>query len=412
MTDYSRWRKKSLQHALQARRVVMLTGPRQCGKTTLVRQLISKHVEYRTLDDAILRKAAEEDPHLFVEGVPGNGTLIIDEVQKVPDLLSAVKKIVDQNNRSGQFLLTGSANIQSLPTVQESLAGRVANIRLRPLSQGEIDRRKADFLDRAFAQSFRGRCPYYDRQTLIDMAFRGGFPEPVRLGSHQRKGWHIDYVEALLAYDLGEVARIRQRDVMRELVNIVAAWSSKFLDITKIGSGLAIERKTLTSYISALESLFMIESVPAWGKTDYARVGKQAKLMMTDSGMMTALLRWKPSDLGMNSDKVGKLFETFVHHELACQVDAADGTCKIFHYRDREKREIDFMIERDDRALLGIEVKSGLTVRGQDFKHLRWFQKNLTVDRPFVGIILYAGEVAVPFGKDLWAVPYGYLWGP
>jgi predicted AAA+ superfamily ATPase len=410
MKDYSRWQKKALQDALQARRVVMLTGPRQCGKTTLVRQLISKNVEYRTLDDAVFRKAAEEDPHLFVEGVPENSTMIIDEVQKVPDLLPAIKKVVDQDNRPGQFLLTGSANIQSLPTVQESLAGRVANIRLRPLSQGEIDAKKSRFLDRAFAQSFRGKPPYYDRQKLIDLAFRGGFPEPVRLMSQKRKGWHEDYIEALMAHDLGDVAHIRQRDVMRELVGILAAWSSKFMDISKIGSGLAIERKTLTAYISALQSLYLIDAVPAWSKTDYDRVGKQAKLMMTDSGMMTALLGWRPNDLPLDPGKAGKLFETFVYHELSCQIDAADEACKLYHYRDREKREIDFLIEREDRALLGIEVKSGVTVKGRDFKHMKWFKENVAGKRTVVGLIMYAGEVAVPFGKDLWAVPYGYLW--
>jgi len=410
MTDYSRWQKKALQDGLQTRRIVMLTGPRQSGKTTLVQQLISKHVEYRTLDDAIFRKAAEEDPHLFVEGILSRRTLIIDEVQKVPDLLSAVKKVADQDNRPGQFLLTGSANIQSLPTVQESLAGRVGNIRLRPLSQGEIGGRKADFLDRAFTQSFRGKTTHYDRHTVIDMAFRGGFPEPVRLGNTQRKGWHADYVDALIAHDLADVAHIRQRHVMRELVEILAAWSSKFLDITKISSGLAIERKTLASYISALQSLYLIEAVPAWNKTDYARVGKQAKLMMTDSGMMTALLGWKPNDLAMDPDKPGKLLETFVHHELSCQIDAAEEACKLYHYRDREKREIDFLIARADRSLLGVEVKSGVTVKGQDFKHLKWFKENLAGTRTFVGLILYAGEVAVPFGKDMWAVPYGNLW--
>lgn len=410
MNDYPRWQQIRLRKALGSRRVVMLTGPRQCGKTTLARKLISEQTAYRTLDDAGARQAAENDPHLFVEFAPEGGTLIIDEVQKVPDLLSAIKKVVDQNNRPGQFLITGSANIMHLPTVQESLAGRVSKIRLRPLSQGEISGASPLFVERAFAQNFTIGKTRYRRNDLIDLIFRGGFPEAVRLEGKLRKNWHGDYVDALIEHDLNDVAKIREIDMMKDLVRILAAWSSKFMEMSSIGAGLAIERRTLAAYISALQSFYLIETVPAWRKTNYDRVGKQEKLFMADTGMMTALLGWKPSDLADDPDKPGKAFETFAYNEIAAQIDAAEDIYHLYHYRDREKREIDFLIEREDRSILAVEVKSGITVRKSDFKHIEWFGKNLVKGKPLTGIVLYAGEDIMPFSKNLWAVPFDCLW--
>lgn len=189
MNDYPRWQRTNLEQILASRRVVMLTGPRQCGKTTLARKLVSDQTSYRTLDDIAMRQAAENDPHLFVEYAQKEGTLVIDEIQKVPDLLPAIKKVVDLNNRPGQFLITGSANIMGLPTVQESLAGRVGKIRLRPLSQGEIVKSSPDFLEKAFVQQFHRPVRQNTRKELIEMIFSGGFPEALRLeeGKVRRK---------------------------------------------------------------------------------------------------------------------------------------------------------------------------------------------------------------------------------
>lgn len=410
MTDYPRWQQSSLEQALASRRVVMLTGPRQCGKTTLARKLVSDGTAYRTLDDVAARQAAENDPHLFVDYAPKGGTLIIDEIQKVPDLLPAIKKVVDQDNRAGQFLITGSANILNLPTVTESLAGRIGKVRLRPLSQGEIAKANPVFLQQAFAQKFTRPKTRYNRNDLIEMIFRGGFPEAIRLEGKARKNWHTDYVDAMIEHDLNDVANIRQVDVMKDLVRVLAAWSSKFMDVSAIAAGLAADRRTLANYISALQSFYIVESVPAWRKTDYDRVGKQDKIFMADTGMMTALLGWKPSDFTNDPDKSGKAFETFAYNELAAQIDAAEDTYHLYQYRDRDKREIDFLIERDDRSILAIEIKSGITVKKSDFKHIEWFRDNLAKRKPVIGIVLYAGDEILPFGENLWVVPFDCLW--
>src|SRR5690606_17268176 len=245
---------------------------------------------------------------------------------------------------------------------QESLAGRLGKIRLRPLSQGEIVGSNPFFLDQAFAQKFQRPTIKSSRNNLIEAIFQGGFPEAIRMEGKMRRNWHIDYVDALIEHDLNDITNIRHTEVMKDLVRVLAAWSSKFMDVSSIGSGLSVDRRTLASYISALQSFYIVEAVPAWRKTDYDRVGKQSKLFMADTGMMTALLGWRPSDFADDADKAGKAFETFVYCQFASEIDAATESYYLYQYRDHDKREIDFLVERDDRSLLAIEVKSGITV--------------------------------------------------
>lgn len=406
---YPRWQKTVVAQALKTRRVLLLSGARQCGKTTLARQLVSVQTAYRALDDLGLRALAENDPHGFV--THDHKTLVIDEVQRVPTLLSAIKMVVDRDPRPGQYLLTGSAQIQSLPGVTESLAGRIRKLRLRPLTQGELLGLKPTFLQRAFRQSFSKKLAgVYDRSAVLDMCFRGGFPEAIVLNQRERKRWYKDYADALIERDLEEIARIHRQDAIKELVTILAAWSSKFMDVSAIGAGMSIRRATVETYINALEALFLVERVDPWTKTDYERVGKHSRLFMTDSGLMSALLGWHADQVALDADRSGKLIETFVFNELAAQIEACDVEHTLFHYRDREQREIDFLIEREDRALLGIEVKAGSAVKSEHFKHLRWFKENIAGKRPFVGIVLYTGDAAGSMGDEMWAVPFSCLW--
>lgn len=407
-THYPRWQKSRTEHALQTRRVIILTGPRQCGKTTLAKELKAHDSTYQTLDNQNVRDSAASDPLGFIKHK--TGTFIIDEVQRVPELLPAIKMVVDEDTKPGQFLLTGSTNIQALPTVQESLAGRITKIRLRPLSQGEFTDKAPNFLDYAFKQDFDYKWDFYDRNTLIDIAFRGGFPEAAELTIRDRKQWHKDYMEALLDRDLKDIVHIQRRDAMQELIEILAAWSSKLMDISAICSGLSIRRPTVEAYINALKALYVIESLQPWTKTDYDRVGKHPKLFFSDSGLMYSLLSWSPDQTRLDPDRVGKLIETFTFNEISAQIEANQGAYSLYHYRDRTNREIDFLIEREDKTLLGLEVKAGSTVHIKDFQHLKWFQNNLAKDKPFIGIILYSGEFSLPFGPNLWAIPFGMLW--
>lgn len=408
MVLHQRWQWKNIQDALQTRRVLLLEGARQGGKTTLAKQLINESTIYRTLDDATQYQLAQADPQGFVKH--DQDMLVIDEVQRVPELLSAIKLMVDDDVRPGQYVLTGSANIQSLPTVQESLAGRVRTLRLRTLTQGEIRGAKPDFLDRAFAGELRWHGKEEGRNALLDMAWIGGFPEARVLEERDRILWCRDYIDAILKRDLNDIIKVQHLDVMRQLVEVLASWSSKLMDLSAIGSGLSIRRPTLESYMNALELLYLADRLQPWVKTDYARVGKQSKLFVADTGLMTAMLGWNKDQVTLDGDRVGKLVETFFYSELAAQVDVSAGAYRLFHYRDREKREIDFIVERDDGALLGIEIKAGSAIGQGDFKHLKWFQNNIAKDRPFTGIVLYTGEVASTMGANMWLVPYPALW--
>ena len=408
MHIYPRWQQANIREALSTRRVLLLSGARQCGKTTLAQAIGDKDTEYRTLDDLTLKRAAESDPHSFVKH--SKHTLVIDEVQRVPDLLPAIKKAVDEDTRNGQYLLTGSANLQALPGVQESLAGRISKLRLRPLSQGEQQHTEPGFIERAFSDSLKTSTLHYDKEALIEMARAGGFPEALLLKGRVRKRWHTDYIDAILEHDLADITQIHRRDQMQELIRVLAAWSSKFMNVTRIGSSLSLRKQALQAYINALEALYLIERVNPWTRTDYERVGKQDKLFMTDSGLMASLLGWNMDQVRFDSDRSGKLIETFAFNELAAQVDVSNDLYTLWHYRDRQNREIDFLIEREDGAMIGIEVKSGSNIGINDFRHMKWFKETLVLDRPFSGIILYSGENVASFGENMLAVPYGALW--
>ncbi len=407
---YPRWQRQAVLDALSTRRVVLIAGARQVGKTTLARTLAKGPVEYRTLDDPTLRQAAAADPVSFVEHT--RRTLIIDEIQRVPALLAAIKLAVDTDQRPGRFLLTGSASLAAQPGSIESLAGRIGRLRLRPLTSGEIAGAGPGFLQAAFEQRFRQEIAGGGRDAVLERALAGGFPEALTLRDRDRRRWHRDYVAAILERDLKDVANIQHMAALSELVQVVAAWSSRQMDVSAIGAGLSIRRPTLQSYLSALEALYLVERLEPWTRTDYARVGKQPRLYMTDSGLMASLLGWRIDQIRFDADRSGKLVETFAFNEIAAEVDAGDGRYRLFHYRDREQREVDLIVEREDGALLGIEIKASSSVASNDFKHLRWIAGKLAIGRPCVGVVLYTGDRVAAFGPGLWAVPFAALWQP
>jgi len=407
-TIISRWQKRQIIDRMKKRRVILLTGPRQCGKTTLAQSLDNGAIEYRTLDDDTLLQAALADPQGFVQHK--KEILIIDEVQKAPKLLPAIKMVVDLDPRPGQFLLTGSTNLNAIPSASESLAGRISKIRLRPLTQAEVKNATPEFLERAYSGDLEAPTEHADREELLNIGFRGGYPEAMLLDQVDRQQWHEDYLTAILERDLKDVARIHRVDAMRKLIEVTAAWSSKLMAIAGITSKLSIKRPTVESYLAAIEALYLIDRIPAWTKTDYDRVGKQDKLFMTDSGLMASILDWRLDQIRFDADRSGKFIETLAYTEIAAMVDALGGY-KIYHYRDRQNREIDLLIERrGDGALLGIEVKASASVSKSDFKHLIWFQEHMEKDRAFNGIVLYSGNRVLSFGDGLTAVPFSTMW--
>jgi len=405
--EYSRWQKDLVRKILKVRRVVVISGPRQSGKTTLARQVATKKDVFRTLDSDALLKVALSDPHGFVRHA--KGTLIIDEIQKAPSLLPAIKKVVDENSTPGQFLLTGSADIRTLPTVSDSLAGRISHIRLRTLTIGELLRKRPSFFEKAFTKDWPSQIKNYDKAAIIALAFRGGYPEVIKLPEAARERWHMDYVESLLSRDLRDMANIQRQDAMRSLLGVLAAWSGKLMDITGICSKLSASRRTIESYINSLLSLHLFEKLPPWTKTDYDRVGRREKIFAADTGLMANLLQWRLDDVLLDADRSGKIVETFVFNELAAQIDLHDGY-RFYHYRDRLDREIDFIVENNRGELLGIEVKAGTSFSPDDCRHMTWFKNNIVPDKPFTGVVLHSGQDILPLGENMYAVPIAALW--
>jgi len=407
---HKRWQTKKIQKALLTRRIVLLVGPRQCGKTTLSRTLTTELTAiYHTLDDLNLVNAAISHPKEFI--AHGDNLMIIDEIQRIPDLLLAIKQDVDLNPACGRFLLTGSTNIQSMPGVRESLAGRIRKCRLRPLAMGELYRRAPHFVSDVFHEKWQPITDLYTKKQYIELALKGGYPEAILLeDSREKRAWYRDYIQALIDRDLKDILNIKRQDSLQKLLTILAAWSSKLMDINAIGAGLGLARATLESYINATETLFLVERLPAWNKTDYDRVGKRDKLFVTDTGLMAMLLKWTPEEVYSDGDKNGKLLETFVFTQLTALLEAQETDYQLFHYRDREKREIDFLIENDAGHYVGIEVKATSVVTQDHFKHLKWFKQHMVKDTPFVGIVLYTGEHVLSFGDGLWALPISVLW--
>jgi len=405
-TDIRRWMEPLVLSALSARRVVNLAGARQTGKTTLAGHLDIPGARRLTLDDDTLLRAAVADPSGFARHVKET-TTILDEIQKAPSLLPAIKQIVDQNRAKGQYLLTGSANLRFASAVSDSLAGRMRTIRLRTLAEAEIRGREPDFLDKAFVKDFPDRIDGFDKRTLVNLAFRGGYPEVLAFSGRERRAWYRGYLDDLLLRDIRDITEIRKLDVLRDVATWLAARSGKFFSIDELAASSRLSKPTAENYLGALSALYLFDKIPAWTKTDYAKAGKRPKWFACDSGLVANCLAWNEDEACLDPDRSGKLVETWVHNELAIRCELSDG-CALSHYRDSAKREIDFLVENGSGHLLGIEVKAGSSVRSDDFVHLHWFRDNLARGK-FVGIVLYAGSQTVPFGPDFYAVPLGAL---
>ena len=401
-----RWQEGSVLAALKCMRAVNLTGARQCGKTTLAKSLPLPHSKHRTLDESRMAAVAKDDPSGFVSRSEGE-TLVIDEIQKVPELLNCIKVNVDRSNERGQYLFTGSTNLHFVKAVTDSLAGRVGRVRLRTLSLGEINGARPDFLDDAFARRFKKETVGYDKRKMINLATIGGYPETIGMDERERRSWFASYLNDLIMKDVRDVTEIRKLDILHDIAEWLLAHSSKFFEISELGAKAGVSKATVESYIATLKAMYLFDEVRPWSKSDYGRLGKRSKFFASDSALMSNILGWTEESIYMDDDRSGKLIETWAYQNLAALADL-NIDYEIFQYRDSLKREIDFIVERSDGAMLGIEVKSGSSFSAADFKHLKWFAKNLAKGE-FTGIVLYAGPDVLPFGDGFYAVPLAAL---
>lgn len=396
-----------IRRDLRDTRVVLLAGPRQAGKTTLAKKLAGKDMKFLTLDDPTTLSAAQADPAGFVRGLD---QAVIDEVQRVPGLLIAIKQSVDEDPRPGRFLLTGSANLMVLPQMADSLAGRMSVIDLLPLSAAEVMRYSGGFLERVFKGASPEATKTLVGDGLRDLVLAGGYPEARARATWQRqRAWCLDYAKAIVERDVREVAQVDKLRELPKLLRALAHHSGQIINNTKISSSLGITHVTAQRYTGIFEQLYLLRHLPAWSGGGLARLTRTPKLHFLDSGLLAALRGVTPASLAENRTEFGAVLESFVYSELLKQAAWEDGRFEFSHFRDKEQHEVDVVIEDDTRGVVGVEVKASATVTAKDFTGLRLLSE-ATGKRFRSGFVLYDGITTVPFGERLWAAPLSSLW--
>lgn len=400
-----------LAEALADTPVVVLNGARQTGKSTLAQSLNGEAPRrYLTLDDQTTLAAAKSNPEGFIAGL--NGPVVLDEIQRAPELFLAIKAAVDRDRTPGRFLLTGSANVMLLPGLADSLAGRMEILDLLPLSRAEIagmadDNRAEQLFDGPISSLPGGPC---ERDVFIEILLAGGFPEALaRSSARRREAWFASYLQAVLQRDVRELANLEQLIEMPNLVQLLAHRSAGLLNFAELSRSSGLAQSTLKRYFSLLETLFLIHRLPAWERNPAKRLVKAPKVFLPDAGLLAHLIAHTASSLQNAAGLPGALVETFVLGELLKHLSFSTRGLSLWHYRTQTDIEVDFLLEDRQGRLTGVEVKAAASVVSKDFKglhHLRETEK----ERFTRGIVLYTGRELIPFGDELYAVPMSVWW--
>lgn len=389
--------------------MVSLLGARQVGKSTLAQQVfeIERFASSLTLDDQATRDAARDDPTGFVAGI--EKPTIIDEVQRAPDLLYAVKQAVDSDQAPGQFLLTGSANLLTAPKIYEALTGRMEVVRLYPLAQSEIEESTANFVDALFA----GKPPRVSgapvgRKALTKRVAQGGYPEARLRSERRRANWYRDYVAALIQRDLTDLSSLDRAEEVPALLRLLATQAANILSVKKAADQLSMSDNTARSYIKLLEDLFLLHRLRAWRPGLRAREVHAPKLYLVDSGLLLYLLS-ADEERFVNDDQVtGKVLENFCGMEVLKHSGWSDTDPELMHYRN-QRAEIDIVLEARNGDLACIEVKAAASIRDRDHRIMREL-RDARSDQFKAGVVLYTGATTVPLSDRIWAVPISGLW--
>jgi uncharacterized protein len=408
-----------LEEAIASARVVNLIGPRQVGKTTLVRDLFG-HGRFITLDDAAVLSAIEADPEGQLSSLMhdiGGAPLIIDEAQRSTNLALAIKRVVDVERRKGQFVLTGSSNVFTTTDVADSLAGRMRTLKLWPLSVAEIKSGPVShFVDWAMQKDPNlGQISDPEplaRSDYIELILAGGFPETRALPLRSRQRAYRDYIDAVVERDVADITPVRKPDALRVLIDQMAARTAQEINTSELAKLTKLQRVTVDQYLDILIRLSMLTKLGAWTSGEGKREIKQAKYHFVDSGIACALRRFTNTtfDIDIMPQALGGLLESFVAGELQRALPMQDADYRLYHWRSAEQREIDILIDGGSH-LVCVEIKASASVSGDDFKHLKWFSKDGPGrGRTCTGIVFYLGKEKLTFGDRSFALPVSALW--
>lgn len=395
-----------VRSALADTPVVVVQGPRQAGKSTLIRDLLGDLHRYVTLDDLDVLAAARRDPQGFIDGLPSQG-VAIDEVQRAPDLTLAIKASVDRDRRPGRFVLTGSADVFSRSGSRESLAGRTEVIPLWPLAQSELASTPAFSPARLFHSDVNlTNLPPVEAADLWHRVQRGGYPEAAARTAHRRDAWLDAYVQEVIRFEIAELSAIEGLLEIPRLLRLLATATAGLLNYSHLARDLGVSPRTSTRYLSLLVDTYLVQLVPAWTRSQRKRLVKSPKALVADSG-----LAWYLAGLDQpeGDHRVGRHLEAFVLAEFRRLLDAHVGSPALYHFQTSGQREVDAVLEHRDGRVVGIEVKAARTVRASDFNGLRTLAE-VAGDDFHLGIVLHCGTQAVQHGEGLWTLPLSLLW--
>ena len=414
MAVVPRFALRRLRERAAAFRVVIVNGPRQAGKTTLLNLFQGDHGgSFRSLDDATTLRVAREDPTELARY--GAMPRVIDEIQRGgDDLVLAIKYLVDRDNSKGQFVLSSSTRFLTVPTLSESLAGRAVFVELWPFTAAERLGAPGDFCELLFAgrRSFAGAAESrWTRLDYLRMICAGGYPEVLSIENPtMRQGWFDGYLSTVVLRDVASFAQVQHGELIPRLLGMLAARAGGQTVISDLAKDLQLNHATVRNYLSYLDTVFLAGRVPPWSANLNAKLVKTPKVFPTDSGLAAHLLQVDVDAVAApGHPTTGTLVETFVYAELTRLLAGSDLGATLYFYRDRDGREIDFVLERRNGQAVAIEVKAASTVGPEDFRHLRWLADRLG-DRFVGGYVLYLGSQTHPFGDRMMALPLSTLW--
>lgn len=363
---------------------------------------------YISFDDDVLRASVQADTVGFGADLPDK--VVLDEVQRVPELFTALKVAVDRDRRPGRYILTGSANVLLLPRLADSLAGRMEILRLHPLAQSELAAKQPDFLDALFGEGFKTNQRARLGKDLAERIAAGGYPAALaRPLSRRRVTWYRDYIETLVQRDVRDMARISSLDVLPRLLALAAGQTARLLNVADLAAPFQLSRPTIRDYVTLLARVFLLEELQPWHNNRLSRLIKTPKLHLGDTGLACALLGVDAAALWADRSLLGQLLETFVFQELRRHASWRDDPITFYHFRDKDGVEVDIVLEGSGQRVAGVEVKAAATVTAKDFCGLRKLRESAG-ERFAGGVVLYDGEVTTPFGDKLFAVPIRSLW--
>ena len=406
---FPRYLTPRLREALADTPAVLIHGPRQSGKTTLARSFGEpRGYRYISFDDEAVASAAKLDPVGFVSRLPAKS--ILDEVQRVPAIFTSLKAAIDRRRTPGRFILTGSANVLLVPTLADSLSGRMGILRLHALAQCEIENRRPRFIGVLFGGGFKTGIAEPLGADLAARITAGGYPAALkRRAPARRRAWYRDYIETQIQRDVRDLARVRSLDALPKLLGLAAAHTAQLINVADLSAPFELTRQTVHEYVTLLERVFLLERLPSWHANRLSRLVKRPKLHLGDTGVACSLLGIDAAGLDKDRQLLGAMLETFVLQELRRQASWRQAPIDFFHFRDRDDFEVDIVLEQGHSAVAGVEVKAAATVTETDLRGLRKL-RDAAGKRFVAGVVLYDGSASIRFGDGLFAVPVRKLW--